>query len=172
MPIPDRVAERAASRYEVDEHGCWISTYSVGSHGYAQIGWQDGDHREVTVAHRAAWVHHHGADPEGTVDHTCHVRPCVNPVHLRDLPNVDNARRNSPENEYPLGQSCTRDHDPKLRVPAVKVDASPHLRGMRAHLAAGQAGATRDPIRYELRRTSWPSRPAPRLSSPSRGRAS
>lgn len=39
--IPDRVAERAATKYETSEDGCWISTYSVASHGYAQIGWQD-----------------------------------------------------------------------------------------------------------------------------------
>jgi hypothetical protein len=24
--IPERIAERAATRYEVDESGCWIST--------------------------------------------------------------------------------------------------------------------------------------------------
>jgi hypothetical protein len=120
MPIPDRVTERAATRYDVDENGCWISTYSTGSHGYAQVGWQDGDDRTMVLAHRAAWVYRHGAEPAGTVDHTCHVRPCVNPAHLRDLPNVENARRNSPENEYPLGQSCKRDHASELRVPRRK----------------------------------------------------
>ena len=38
--IPSRVAERAATRYVEDENGCFISTYSTASHGYAQIGWK------------------------------------------------------------------------------------------------------------------------------------
>lgn len=125
MPIPDRVTERAAMRYDVDENGCWISTYSTGSHGYAQVGWQDGDDRTMVLAHRAAWVYHHGAEPAGTVDHTCHVRPCVNPAHLRDLPNVENARRNSPENEYPLGQSASGTTPQSFACPAASRDASP-----------------------------------------------
>ena len=36
--IPDRVASRAANRWIAGENGCHISTYSVASHGYAQIG--------------------------------------------------------------------------------------------------------------------------------------
>lgn len=35
MRIPDRIAQRAASAYVVDD-GCHISTYSTASHGYAQ----------------------------------------------------------------------------------------------------------------------------------------
>lgn len=41
VPVPERVAQRAYERVDVDENGCWISRYSVASHGYAQIGWQD-----------------------------------------------------------------------------------------------------------------------------------
>lgn len=93
--IPDRVAERAATKYETSEDGCWISTYSVASHGYAQIGWQDGGYRQVVTAHRAAWVHHSGRQiGEGmTIDHTCKIRRCVNPSHLREVSNFENARR-------------------------------------------------------------------------------
>lgn len=92
--IPPRVAERAATRYKV-EGECWISTYSTASHGYAQIGWRDGDYRQVVTAHRAAWVHHNEKQiPDGhTVDHLCKNRRCVNPKHLRALPNFENARR-------------------------------------------------------------------------------
>ena len=46
--------------HETDEAGCWVSTYSTASHGYAQIGWQDGPDRHMALAHRAAWVHVHG----------------------------------------------------------------------------------------------------------------
>lgn len=110
--IPDRVAERAATRYEV-EGQCWVSTYSVASHGYAQIGWRNGDYRQMVTAHRAAWVHHAGQQiPEGyTVDHTCKNRRCVNPEHLRVLSNYDNARRTNGR-DWPLGQ-CANGHDDK-----------------------------------------------------------
>lgn len=108
--IPDRVAERAATRYEKDESNCWISTYSVASHGYAQIGWSEPGYRQVVTAHRAAWVYHSGKQiPEGiTIDHVCRNCRCVNPVHLRDLPNFENARRTFGR-DWELG-ACIRGH--------------------------------------------------------------
>ena len=65
--IPDRVAQRAISRWIHDpKTGCKISIYSTASHGYAQIGWQDGRNRFIVTAHRAAWVAHTGEQiPEG-----------------------------------------------------------------------------------------------------------
>ena len=93
--IPHRVAQRAISRFVVDEDGCHISTYSVASHGYAQVGWQDKNYRTCVTAHRAAWVAHTGKQiPAGmTIDHTCKERRCVNPRHLRMLSNFENGRR-------------------------------------------------------------------------------
>lgn len=93
--IPERVAERAATKYVENEDGCWVSTYSVASHGYAQIGWRDGSYRQVVTAHRAAWVYHHEKQiPDGhTIDHLCKNRRCVNPEHLRLMTNFENARR-------------------------------------------------------------------------------
>ena len=110
--IPDRVAARAATRFDADKSGCWISTYSVASHGYAQIGWQcrADDYRQVVTAHRAAWVYHHGQQiPDGmTIDHTCKERRCVNPSHLRMLSNFENARRTSGR-DWRLGE-CVNGH--------------------------------------------------------------
>lgn len=108
--IPERVAARAASRYEVAESGCWVSMYSVASHGYAQIGWTEDGRNQVVTAHRAAWVHHEGRQvPEGmTVDHTCKTRPCIKPAHLRMLSNFDNARRTLGR-DWPLGE-CRNGH--------------------------------------------------------------
>lgn len=93
--IPQRVQERAATRYIVDSKGCWISTYSTASHGYAQIGWDNGKDRNIVTAHRAAWVYHNGRQiPEGyVIDHLCKSRRCVNPDHLRCITNFENARR-------------------------------------------------------------------------------
>jgi hypothetical protein len=98
--IPADVAARAATRYVVELRvarlgPCHISTYSTASHGYAQIGWQRGGDRDMTTAQRAAWTHFNGPIPAGlTVDHECHVRPCVRREHLRLLTNPENARDN------------------------------------------------------------------------------
>ena len=114
--IPSRVAERAAVRCVKAANGCLISTYSVASHGYAQIGWtdKDGGHYMV-LCHRAAWVHHHGMQiPDGmTIDHLCKNRQCVNPDHLRLLSNFENARRTNGD-DWPLGV-CKHGH-PNARL--------------------------------------------------------
>ena len=92
--IPVRVMKRATEKVALSSSGCWISGYSVASHGYAQIGWRDNGERHVVLAHRAAWEAVNGPVPVGmTLDHTCKVQRCVNPEHLRLLPNFENARR-------------------------------------------------------------------------------
>lgn len=94
VPVPERVALRAYERVDKQLDGCWISRYSTASHGYSQIGWQTNASRHVVLGHRAAWVHVHGQVPLGmTLDHLCKERRCVNPEHLRMLPNFENARR-------------------------------------------------------------------------------
>ena len=109
--IPDRVAKRAFERWAETESGCRISTYSVQSRGYAQIGWYDSDLGKTngTTAHRAAWVHINGQVPEGMdVDHTfvCD-RRCVNVSHLRLLTIAQNRQRQG--RAFPLGY-CTKGH--------------------------------------------------------------
>ena len=110
LTIPARVAERAITSVVVTDEGCWISTYSLGSHGYAQIGWHDSGRTRMTTAHRAAWVHAHGEQiPESmTVDHLCKQKRCVNPDHLRLLSNFENARRTSGR-DWPEGE-CINGH--------------------------------------------------------------
>lgn len=118
VPVPPRVAERAYTRRVVDDDGCWISTYSVASHGYAQIGWTipvaergpDDPRSHMVLAHRAAWSHLYGQVPLGmTLDHLCKQRRCVNPEHMRLLPNYENARRTKGR-DWPLGY-CVHGHD-------------------------------------------------------------
>jgi len=109
VPVPERVAERAYTRVDVTGDGCWISRYSVASHGYSQIGWQNGGKRHVILGHRAAWAHVNGQVPLGmTIDHLCKQRRCVNPDHLRMLPNYENARRIAGM-DWPMG-SCANGH--------------------------------------------------------------
>lgn len=106
--IPERAAVRAALRYLVVAD-CWESTYSVASHGYAQIGWSDTVGRYGTTAHRAAWAYWVGQPGHLTVDHLCRNKRCVKPSHLRLLPNLENARRTSGR-DWPLG-TCINGHD-------------------------------------------------------------
>lgn len=109
VPVPERVSERALTNIDKQPDGCWISRYSTASHGYSQIGWQDGGKRHVVLGHRAAWVGAHGQVPLGmTLDHLCKERRCVNPEHLRMLPNFENARRIDGK-DWPLGH-CPNGH--------------------------------------------------------------
>lgn len=110
LRIPDRVAERARSKYVADPGtGCMISTYSTASHGYAQIGWNEGGDRVVTLVHRVIWASHHGPIPEHlTVDHMCKNRQCMNIEHLRLLSNFENGRRTQGR-DWPLGR-CINGH--------------------------------------------------------------
>lgn len=130
VPVPARVAERAYTRVDVDENGCWISRYSTASHGYSQIGWQNRGARHVVLGHRAAWAHVHGQVPIGlTLDHTCRERRCVNPAHLRLMSNFENARRNT-GTDFPMGQ-CVNGHPNTALVPTPRrTKAGEHRTGL------------------------------------------
>jgi hypothetical protein len=101
------------------EGECWISDYSLGSHGYAQVGWSEHGIQKATTAHRVSWwaAHQREIDEGMTVDHTCRRRPCVNPLHLRLIPNSQNASDNGMRrlrtNEG-TGRSCQNGH-PMIR---------------------------------------------------------
>lgn len=108
MEIPQRVLDRVPQYTDVrgpDE--CWPWTLSIGSHGYGQIGWNEGAKHRKTTAHRVAFTAVHGPIPDGlTVDHICHNRRCVNPAHLRLLTRPENASLNS----FKLRTHCFEGH--------------------------------------------------------------
>ena len=116
---PERVVTRVLSKW-TPEGECWISTYSLGSHGYAQVGWKEDGRNLATTAHRVAWW---GANRQPiaqgmTVDHICHVKRCVNPLHLRLLTNAENASDNGQVRlGSPTGRSCHLGH-PMWRRPS------------------------------------------------------
>jgi hypothetical protein len=96
MTTPPRVVVRLLANVE-RAGDCLLTTYSVGSHGYGQIGWYDATTRRSTMrlAHRIAWEAEHGPIADGmTVDHVCRNRRCINVEHLRLLTNLANARDN------------------------------------------------------------------------------
>lgn len=105
---PQRVVERLTSKVVAGPNECVISTYSTGSHGYSQIGWQEGGKRQVRLAHRVAYEAVYGPIPEGlTVDHTCRNRRCINWLHLRLLSN----RVNGTLNGNAIKTHCKRGHE-------------------------------------------------------------
>ena len=112
--IPHKAAMEAAHAYVENEDGCYVSTYSTGSHGYAQKSWtwtdEDGRKRSAcTTAHRAAWRYWQGPIPGGmTIDHLCKNRRCVRREHLRMTTNHENARRTSGR-DWPMGE-CINGH--------------------------------------------------------------
>lgn len=109
MMTPEHVIVRIWDR--VDARGwwdCWPWKLSTGSHGYGQIGWKNPDgSRFGTTAHRVVWEAIHGPIPGGlTIDHECRNRTCCNPLHLRLLTNVENARLNG----NAIKTHCKRGH--------------------------------------------------------------
>jgi hypothetical protein len=113
---PERVAHRVLTKWVADGE-CWVSTYSVGSHGYAQVGWFDPEKGKntMTTAHRVAWwaANRQPIPPGYTIDHICRVRPCVNPLHLRLLPNPANASDNGMvkfRTNAEVGRPCKQGH--------------------------------------------------------------
>ena len=59
--------------------GCWLWTAALYSNGYGHFRADHKDH----LAHRLAWKMIVGDPVPTLLDHTCHVRNCVNPAHLR-----------------------------------------------------------------------------------------
>lgn len=124
-PIPQRVFDRTLANVIYDDSGCILSTYSVGSHGYAQVGWSEGGKTYMKLAHRVAWEASNGPIPEGmTVDHTCKTRKCVNVGHLRLLSNFENARRTSGR-DWPLGECINGHPNSELRTHGSKLVCGP-----------------------------------------------
>lgn len=121
-PTPSAVVQRLLAKIDISEGGCWISRYSVGSHGYSQIGWQSEGKVKMRLGHRVSWESANGPIPEGlTIDHKCRVRRCINPDHLQLMDNLSNARGGGglhvaePE---PIGKKCGKGLHELLKYPS------------------------------------------------------
>lgn len=92
LEVDEATKARFASKYRVDESGCWIWEAATHKSGYGQFGLRSGHVR----AHRFSYELHVGPIPEGLViDHLCKVRNCVNPSHLEAVTVTENTRRGS-----------------------------------------------------------------------------
>jgi hypothetical protein len=71
--------------------GCWL--WTGGMLGNRRYGVMTYNGRRM-VAHRAIYMQHKGAIPDGLVlDHLCRVTCCVNPDHLEPVTQAENNRR-------------------------------------------------------------------------------
>lgn len=83
-PLRDRFFEKVA----LSPSGCWL-WLGMTAHGYGYI-WNEG---RMLRAHRVSYELHFKRPPdELVVMHTCDVRGCVNPEHLRLGTASDNMR--------------------------------------------------------------------------------
>jgi len=66
---------------------CWLWTGAKQSQGYGRMRYEGG----YCLAHRLSFVLHNGYFPKFVL-HSCDVKLCVNPEHLRDGTAIENAR--------------------------------------------------------------------------------
>ncbi len=72
---------RFDTKWKPDANGCWIWQGTLNRNGYGKFS---AAHGVMRLAHRISWLLHRGDIPKGMcVLHTCDVKPCVNPNHLR-----------------------------------------------------------------------------------------
>ena len=80
----------------VPETGCWLWVGHVNAHGYGLAGVRVAGRSVSRRAHRLVWENLVGQIPDGLfIDHTCRVRSCVNPDHLRIVTKRQNSLENS-----------------------------------------------------------------------------
>lgn len=89
LGVGDTEEERFWDRVEItaDTTLCWLWKAGIGGNGYGSVrinGIQQ-------LAHRISWFYTYGKMPTQFVLHSCDVRLCVNPNHLREGTYQDNA---------------------------------------------------------------------------------
>jgi hypothetical protein len=88
MPILERLLGMVSMEPNT---GCWLWLGSVAKTGYARFGM---GHGRPMLAHRISYMIHFGSIPDDLeLDHKCHTRCCVNPLHLEPVTHLENVRR-------------------------------------------------------------------------------
>lgn len=91
----------------VTESGCWLWTGKVDKDGYGTLRRRNGAGGDYK-AHRVSYEVHHGSIPSGLdVCHSCDVRCCINPSHLRAATRQDNIRERTERKREHRGEQCS-----------------------------------------------------------------
>lgn len=94
--------------------GCWLWNGAKSATGYGVLTWK----RKTYRAHRFSWAVANGRHPKGMLLHSCDVKPCVNPNHLREGSHAENMREAVDRGMHRRGEDR---HNAILNEEAVKV---------------------------------------------------
>lgn len=93
-----------------DPDACWLWTGTPSRRGYGRYTIRGPGVEKYLLAHHLVWGWLHGDVPEGLeLDHTCHVKLCVNPSHLEAVTNAENIRRH-----YTWARENRIQHPPRI----------------------------------------------------------
>lgn len=128
--------------------GCWLWTGALDGDGYGVFRIS---RTRVSRAHLVSYAAEHGDVPDGAqLDHLCHVKHCVNPVHLTPVTHQQNGQNragaNSNSKSGVRGVTWRKSHQ-KWMV-TVGADGKKHFGGYFADLA--EASTAADDLRASL----------------------
>ena len=176
-----RVQEKYPTTFTVDDPrvspcpttGCWLWLGYIDEGGYGRVHLRKHNNRP---AHRVFFEHVNGEIPPRLVlDHTCRVRSCVNPDHLR----VVTRRQNATQNSVGLAaQNVVKEHCPRCGGPYTTTPRVDRESGVvrvcrpcrneragayaRANVARFRASNKAKRLRYDARRKAGLVVPRPR----------
>ena len=144
---------RLISHMEVDENGCWLSTYNLDDLGYARPGNILGE----TRAHRVSYAVFKGPISDGmNVNHSCDVRHCFNPEHLSEGTQAENVRDMMLRGRWVSGDnSGEKNGQSKLNWFAVKEIRNLYGTGRTQASIADQFGVSRMCVNRVVLERSW-----------------
>lgn len=150
---------------------CWLWTAGVNPKGYGVVshGGANG-----LRAHRVAYAIVHGAVPQHPyeVAHTCDVRNCVNPAHLKAMTHAENVADRNQKGRQDHGPNAPRFRAPEKRgvcrgeraaraklteddVRAIRAVYQPGKRGFGFQSLAKRYGVHGHAIEMIVKRQSW-----------------
>jgi hypothetical protein len=97
--LPERIRSKIIAE---PNSGCWIWIGCLDRKGYGSVN--AGKKSKTALAHRFVFAFFNGPF-EGSLDHACDQKSCVNPTHLRIMSSGDNTRRH-----YAKQTHCVNGH--------------------------------------------------------------
>lgn len=146
---PSDLPTRLTDKIRVDAHGCWIWTAYIQPNGYGKV-YVNG---RVRLAHRVVYELLGGPIADGHVlDHTCRVRSCVNPVHLRQVTQRENTL--APGSLAPSAINASRSHCPHGHQLTDHTDSRGHRRCHQCTLEYDRQRWSSRPKRWREKRSA------------------